>query len=124
MQRLAETIMEDQVCRDLSHKAGLTFSRTMVPSESTSCVCLLWRFLGGVSMRTEVVYWVCWLWELPGGTSLGQLLPMSCLGSPGMIYKAICRWLLLVLGLEVPRKGQVANQWQGLGTLSERYGAC
>ena len=43
-----------------------------------------------------------------------------------MSYRAICRWLLLVLSLEVPRRGQAMNQgWlqliPGLGPLSKRY---
>ena len=29
-----------------------------------------------------------------------------------MSYKVICRWLMLVLGLEVPRRGLAANQGQ------------
>ena len=27
-----------------------------------------------------------------------------------MSYKVICRWLVLVLGLEVPKRGQAVNQ--------------
>lgn len=45
-----------------------------------------------------------------------------CLEPPGISYTEICRWLLLVLGLEVPRKSQAVNQgWllvvPGLGHL-------
>ena len=52
---------------------------------------------------------------------------MCCLGSPGMSYKAISRWLPHVLGLEVPKRSQAANQGQlllvqGLGPLSESRG--
>ena len=46
-----------------------------------------------------------------------------------LLYKLICIWLLLILGLEVPRQGQAVNQgWLllvlGPGPLRERYGAC
>ena len=39
------------------------------------------------------------------GAGQGQLLPMSSLGSLGMSYRVICRWLLLMLSLEVPGRG-------------------
>ena len=56
-------------------------------------------------------------------------LPGSCLGPPSPSYRAICKWLLPALGLEVPWSGQAANlAWLllvlGLGPLSKRYGAC
>ena len=35
---------------------------------------------------------------------------VPCLGLPGMSYKEACRWLVLVLGLEVPRRSQTFNQ--------------
>ena len=67
------------------------------------------------------------------GTSQDIQAKVSCylcsaLGLPSMSYKAICRWLLLLLGLEVPTRGQATNQDQlllglGLGPLIERYGA-
>ena len=61
------------------------------------------------------------------GAGQGQLPPVPLPGPPGMSYKAICIWLLLVLALEVPRIGQVVNQdWLplqlGLGPLSKRRG--
>ena len=45
-----------------------------------------------------------------------------------MTYKVICRWLLLVLGLEIPKLGQAMNQGQlllvpGLGLSSKNYQA-
>ena len=57
----------------------------------------------------------------------GQLLPVPCQGPSGMSYRTICRGLLLMLALEVPRRSQAANQGQlppvpGLGPLSKRYG--
>ena len=43
--------------------------------------------------------------------------------------QSICRWLLLLLGLEMPKRGQTSNQnWlllvPGLEILSKRYRAC
>ena len=80
-------------------------------------------------MWAEVDHQGHWLWGFPGGTGEGQLLPVFCPGPPSMNYKVICRWLLLVLGLEVPRQDQAVNQEQlllvpGLGPLSMRYRAC
>ena len=34
---------------------------------------------------------------------------LLCLGPPGMSYRAICRWLLLMLGLEVSGRGQTES---------------
>ena len=42
------------------------------------------------------------------GPAIACVLPVATQKS----YKAICRWLLLVLGLEVPRQGQAVNQGQ------------
>ena len=81
----------------------------------------LLRWLGGASMWSKAVHQVLWLWGLPGGIGQGQLPCVPCSS-----YKVICRWLLLVLGLEVPRRGQAANHSQlllvlGLGSFSKRY---
>ena len=102
--------------------------------QENSCakwVCLLsvslCKWLGGTLTESKDVLWVYWLWGLSGGTGQGQPLPVFCSGLQSMSYKVICRWLLLVLGLEVPRRGQGVNQgwlplvW-GLGPLSKRYG--
>ena len=72
----------------------------------------------------------------PGVLSLGpprrcrpvQVLLVPCLGPPSMSYKVVCRWLPLVLGLEVPRRALTANQVclspvLGLGLLSKRFWA-
>ena len=50
---------------------------------------------------------------------------MFCLGSHSVSYKVIYRWLPLVLGMEVPRRGNIVYQLLlvGLGQLSKRYGA-
>ena len=55
-----------------------------------------------------------------------QLPSVPCLGPPGMSYKAIYRWLLHMLGLEVHSVGQAVNQgWLllvlDLGPLSKGY---
>ena len=54
----------------------------------------------------------------------GQPPPVFWPESHSISYKAICRWLILVLRLEVPRKGQAVNHGRlllvpGLGQLSE-----
>ena len=92
-----------------------------------SGLCFLWRWLGGASLWSEAVHQVHWLWDLWGGAGQGQLLSVFFLGPPGMSYKAICRWLLCVLGLEVPRRGQAEKQsWLllvlGLGPLARGTG--
>ena len=46
-------------------------------------------------------------WVLLGGAGKGQPPPVFCPGPPSVNYKAICRWLILVLGLEVPRQSQI-----------------
>ena len=76
-------------------------------------------------MWSEAVHWVQWLWGLPGGIGQDQPPPVFYLGPSGMSYKAICRWLLLVLSMEVPRQDQPVKQcWLllvlGQGPLSER----
>ena len=66
------------------------------------------------------------------GASLEEQAKVSChlclAWAPSMSYKAIYRWLLLVLGLKVPRRGQAVNQGQlllvsGLEPLNEIYWA-
>ena len=51
---------------------------------------------------------------------------MFCPESHSISYKMSCRWLLLVLVLEVPRQDQAVNKGQlllvlGLGQISKRY---
>ena len=53
------------------------------------------------------------------GSGVSWELQPICPGPPAMSYKVVCRWLLLVLGFEVLRKGQVANQgWLMLASAS------
>ena len=104
------------------------FSGGLVTAGSAPSVCQLWRWLSGAWVQSGAVHQVFCLWCLPDDAGQGQLLPVPCPGPPGMNYKVICRWLLLVLGLEVLRRGQAVNQGQlqlvlGLGLLSNRYRA-
>ena len=89
-------------------------------------MCHSWKCLDCAVLWPEAIHRVCWLWRLPGGTGQGQLLPVPDLVPPGVSYKAVCKWLLIVLGLEVTGRGQAANQGQlplvlGLGPLSKKY---
>ena len=59
-------------------------------------------------MWSEVVHLVCWLWCWR--CSPQSAAAYALLGLPGMSYRVICRWLLLVLSLEVPRRGKTVNQ--------------
>ena len=77
----------------------------------------------------EAFHQVHYLLGFPGSAGQVQLLLVFSPGPLSMCYKAICRWLLLVLGLKVPKRGQTANQgWlllaPGLGPLNEMYKAC
>ena len=105
------------------------FSRALVPSEFTLWVCCLWRWLGGgVSTWSEAVHLVCWPWGLLRDAGKGQPPPVFFPGPSNISNKATCRWLLLLLDLELPRRVQAMNQGQlllvpGLGQLSKRYGA-
>ena len=83
---------------------------------------------GGAPTWSVAVHWVCRLWGFPGGADQGQPLPVFCPGAASISYKAICRWLLLVLGLDTASRGLAVSQGQlllvlGLVPLSERYGA-
>ena len=78
-------------------------------------------------MWSVAVHWVHRLWGFLGGAGQGQPPPVFFPGPSCMSYKAIYRWLLLVLGLEGPRHSQAMNLgWLllvlGLGPLSKRYG--
>ena len=104
------------------------FSCSLVPSEYASWICCLGRWLYGALTLSDSIHQVCGLWGLLRGVGQCQLPLMAFLGPPGISYKTICQWLLLVLDLEVPRRGQVIKPGQaataGLGPLSERYEAC
>ena len=117
---------EELLCRSLPYGAGLA----SVGLWCSHCLPLKYVTCGG----GRVVIWHSLQlstgctgsgasWELQG-----QQPHVPCLGPPGMNYIVICRWLLLVLGLEVPRRGQAGNQGLLLlvlhpGPLSKRHGA-
>ena len=73
------------------------------------------------------MYWEHRLWVFLGVAGKGQSPLAFCVEQPPFLsYKTICKWLLLVLGLEVPRLNQAVNLgWLllvlGLGPLSKRY---
>ena len=118
LQGLPEVTVENQLCRGRPHGAGLNFSGSLVPGESALSVCCLWRWLAGALTWSEAVHRVCW-----PRSATTCVLP----GPPSMRYKVICRWLLLVLGLEVPRRDQTVNPSQmllvlGLGPLARGTG--
>ena len=73
------TNLNDQLCRGLSHRAGLTLGGALVLAESTPWVCHLWRWLVGASTWSEVVHEVHWLWGLMGDTGPGQLPSLRAL---------------------------------------------
>ena len=55
-------------------------------------------------MWSEAVHSVHWLRGFLKGAGKGQPPPVFSLGLPGMSYTAICTWLLLELGLEMPKE--------------------
>ena len=61
---------------------------------------VLWCGLKLVTMYTDSEPPVRYKTKLP---------PVPCLGPPGMSFNLFCRWLLLVLGLKVPERGQAVN---------------
>ena len=61
-------------------------------------------------MWSDAVHWVHWLWGLLGDSGQGLPPPIFCSGPLSMSSKEICRWLLVVLGLDVPRQGQAEDQ--------------
>ena len=105
LQGLTATCMVDQLCRDPPHGAGATSAGLLCPlSSPLECVTCRGNWVV-LTIWFEAVHWVCWLWGLLGDA--GQVLPLLvfCQGPPSMSYNTIVRWLLLVLGLEVPWRG-------------------
>ena len=47
--------------------------------------------------------------QFPGWCRPRSTPPVVCQGPPCLSYKAILRWLPLVLGLEIPRQSQAMN---------------
>ena len=116
------TTMEDQQCRGPLNKAGLTLARLWyLLNSSIECITC---GVGWVVLQ-HAVHWVYRLWGFPEGADQGQQLPVFGLMPLGISYTTICRWLILVLVLKVPKKGQTMNQGQlllvtGLWPLSKR----
>ena len=113
----------------LAPQSRAYFSGALVPSESPSLSVSLVEVAEWCFDMVEAVCRVCWLWGLSGDADPRQSPPSFCPEPPSTSYKATCRRLLLVLGLELPRRGQAANQGRlplvpGLGPLSKRYRAC
>ena len=120
LQGLAMTTLEDQLFR------ADPVEQDLLQQGSGPC----WVYPLRVSLVEEVgwcfdVSWSCllvpWLWGLLGGQ-----LPTALHWDTDISYKAICRWLLFVLGLEMPRRGQAANHSRlllvlGLRPLSKMY---
>ena len=109
--------MEDQLYRSPPHRAAPYFTGVLMPMSSSHGYVACGGG-SGVSGKYR-----------PGSPTACVLLPGHYLELPGMSYKAVCRCLLLVLGWEVPRSGQTANQGQllrvlGLEALGKRDGAC
>lgn len=90
---LAVTITEELLCRSWPYGSGLTsVGLWSSPSQPLEC------FTPG---GDRVVIWHAWSWP-PCAVTLPRAPSMSC--------KAICIWLLFLLGLEVRRRSQAVNQ--------------
>ena len=94
------TTVENQLCRADPTKQDFR-QKTQVPAQS------LGEEAVGAFTRSDAVRQVLWLWGVPGGAGQGQPPPVPCQMLLSMRYETICRWLLLVLGLEVPRRAQL-----------------
>ena len=119
---LATTNLEDQQFWRQPHGAGLTLVGLMLSLELSRVEVFGW-------WCSDVV-WSCplvpWLRCLLGGTGQGQPPPVSCMGTSSTSHRLIRRWLLHVLNLEGPGRGQAVNHSQvsvvpGLGPFSKRY---
>ena len=121
-----QTTMEDQLCRvptpqSKTYLAGL-WSPMSLPLECVACaggcVVVIERGLrwspGYTDSRAS--------WEVQA--KVIHHLCSAC-GHPALSYNTIYRWLLPVLGLEMPKQGQC---WlllvPGLAPLGDRYRAC
>ena len=62
----------------------------------------------GALMWSVAVHWVHWPWGIWGRADEGQPSPVSPWGTLPELYSNV-RWLLLVLGLELPKGSQAVN---------------
>ena len=85
-------------------------SRALGHDKSILWVCHFRKVVKWCLSWSVTVYWGFWLWGFLGGAGQGQPPPVFCLGTSSMSYKSTCRWLLLVLDLEVTRQYQAVNQ--------------
>ena len=86
-------------------------------------MCHWWSWLRGALAWSEAIHLVHWLWGVPEGAR--SATNFALLGTTQ--HKLLSK--ILMLGLEVPRRGKAINQVQlllvqGLGPLSENYRAC
>ena len=63
---------------------------------------------GGAPMWSVAVHCACGDWGFPGGAGQGQSPPVFAWGPLSELHSNL-RWLLLVLGLEIPRGRQTVN---------------
>ena len=66
---------------------------------------------GGAPMWSVAVHCACGDWGFPGGAGQGQSPPVFAWGPLSELHSNL-RWLLLVLGLEIPRRSQAVNLGQ------------
>ena len=63
----------------------------------------MWEQGGGAPVWSVAVHWVHRLWGFPGGAGQGQPPPLFGLWATLHELYSNLRWLLLVLGLEIPK---------------------
>ena len=118
---------EELLCRSQPYRAGLA-SVVLLCSLNPLLDCVTHG--GGYVVNpvwSKAVLQVHCQWVLPGCGRLATVCALT--GAIWNELQSICRWLLLMLGLEVPRRGQAVIQgWLplllSLGPLTKRYRAC
>ena len=105
------------------------FSRTLVPTESVSWVCHLWKWLSGSALKWSVaVHWVRRLWGLPRSTGQGRPSLCSVWGHPNKLQSNL-QLAATCVGLggaqaspSCEPRPAVLLLVLGLGPLSNRHG--
>lgn len=106
LRRLAVSRAEALFCRGWPWNR-ICFSGILMPAKCYLWVFCIWRWLVGALVWYEVVLKVFWVWLFLEGTLVQDkstttfALPRSLC----MSYKVVCRWILLVFSLEMPRRG-------------------